>query len=394
LTGLHSYVVQSTITLHPDAGMSPFGIPSTQSFTLVLDADVPSAIVGSVDGQTVLALATTDGRTFRGDDRVIFGSCSPTVTYAHVSFTIHDGLLAGTGEGQATYLTGDIANGVPATMSLTGQPDIEAPALVVADSFDPTDPMLAFKVLASEPLPLDARPTLVAANGDAATLLLPPAPGTPQALSAFQTPGTILRYGETYRVAMDQVVDFAGNAADAAAAIQFTTRAAPPLVPEDGFESVTDATLGGGQILTGAGAPTIAGAKSLYLPIASSSGTYMRVSQLELRLALQPTDTVVAFSYRTVRPNASAPASAISFALGSVGGAVTLASVPLTGDAGTMFRMPDQTTVYLGPVSTAEIPLPAGVTNELILDRLAFVGSCGLPAPPTIGLIIDDLRAE
>ena len=82
--------------------------------------------------------------------------------------------------------------------------------------------------------------------------------------------------------------------------LTFTTRAPPPLVAEDGFESVTDATLGGAQVLSGAGAPTIEGARSLYIPPATSIGG--RVTQIALRLPILSGDTVLHFSDRSVNP--------------------------------------------------------------------------------------------
>ena len=83
-------------------------------------------------------------------------------------------------------------------------------------------------------------------------------------------PARLLRYSDEYRVTLDGVTDLDGNAPPPTTALTFTTRAPPPLVAEDGFESVTDTTLGGAQVLSGAGAPTIEGARSLYIPPAAS----------------------------------------------------------------------------------------------------------------------------
>jgi len=41
------------------------------------------------------------------------------------------------------------------------------------------------------------------------------------------------------------------------------------------------------------------------------------------------------------------------------------------------------------------IDLPADVTDEIVLERVAQVVACpGFPASPTQGIIIDDLRIE
>ena len=66
-------------------------------------------------------------------------------------------------------------------------------------------------------------------------------------------PSRLLRYSDEYRVTLDGVTDLDGNAPPPTTALAFTTRAPPPLVAEDGFESVTDATLGGAQVLSGRG---------------------------------------------------------------------------------------------------------------------------------------------
>ena len=70
----------------------------------------------------------------------------------------------------------------------------------------------------------------------------------------------------------DGITDLAGNAPPPAARPPSPPAPPPPLVAADGFESVTDATLGGAQVLSGAGAPVITGARSLYIPPGDSLG--------------------------------------------------------------------------------------------------------------------------
>lgn len=52
-------------------------------------------------------------------------------------------------------------------------------------------------------------------------------------------------------------------------------------------------------------------------------------------------------------------------------------------------------TVYLGAVTTLELPLPAGAEGEVVVDLAVGPepGACAL-LPPTAGYLIDDLRAE
>ena len=156
-------------------------------------------------------------------------------------------------------------------MVLTGVRDTEPPILTLSAAGDIADPWTPFWVVSSEPLPgQQVRPCSGRRRGDAMVL------GAPTGMEAFvrvmAKPARLLRYSDEYRVTLDGVTDLDGNPPPPTTALTFTTRAPPPLVAEDGFESVTDATLGGAQVLSGAGAPTIEGARSLYIPPATSIG--------------------------------------------------------------------------------------------------------------------------
>ncbi len=49
----------------------------------------------------------------------------------------------------------------------------------------------------------------------------------------------------------------------------------------------------------------------------------------------------------------------------------------------------------VGPVTTAELALPADVTNEVVFGRVVQGTKCGgLFPPPQAGLLIDDVRVE
>ena len=51
--------------------------------------------------------------------------------------------------------------------------------------------------------------------------------------------------------------------------------------------------------------------------------------------------------------------------------------------------------VSLGPLTTAEIPLPADVGSELVIARIVPGFACpGPQSGPVEGMIIDDLRVE
>lgn len=80
--------------------------------------------------------------------------------------------------------------------------------------------------------------------------------------------------------------------------------------------------------------------------------------------------------------------------MGAPGAAVGARTLEAEPGPFTPFQLASQSTIYLGAVKTAEIPIPAGSTGDLVLERVESFVSCSLPAPPTGGLIIDDLRAE
>jgi hypothetical protein len=247
---------------------------------------------------------------------------------------------------------------------------------------------------ASKPLPPDTRLVLADLHGDQVSFA--PRPDETTAAFIFDLAGKMWRYGEQYTVTADSLVDFAGNSGGTSLA-SFTTGPPPPLVDEDGFESAMGATLAGAQVLSGADAPVISGARSLFIPplpqlLSPGHGT---MTQLALRLTLTPGDTVVRFSYRTVNPGTFGGALDPYYLMGSVGGQIVVPA--LAGDSAptTTGMIPGQGQVSLGPIMTAEWPLPADASGEIALKRVVQACcSSGMPAPPVAGLIIDDLRAE
>jgi hypothetical protein len=391
LTGIHAYVVRSTFD-GPNAGPTP--TPTMHSFTLVLDADAQVAIAGSAAGGGTGPFTTTDNRTFRITGPFSFnfpGGCISNFGYDELTVTIVNGALSGMASGRGVYGSSDVGVPYTATTTLEGATDTEPPTLSVGYNADVTDPFVAAILLASEPLPAATAPVLLSTSGDVFPLA-PPASPTGPAVVSFAMPRVMLRYGEGYRVSPDGVVDFAGL--KATTALQFQTRAAPPLVAEDGFESVTGSMLGGALVLSGAAGPVIAGNKSLYLPpdtpLSGSPGGH---SQLALRLAVNAGDSVVRFSYRTVEPPVSL-SQAPTFGLGVVGKPIAWSTVTsAAGDAKTSTFI-GQESVLVGPVKLAEIGLPAGASGEVVVDRFVAGFGCGLPPPPTMGIIIDDLRVE
>jgi hypothetical protein len=387
--GRRCYVVTSTLTPAGDAGR--YG-PASHTFTLVIDADTQTAIVGSTRA-SFTAIGSSGALRFQG--QINFGSGGSgtwAVTYAD-GLTVKlaaDGTLTGMGQGTGTTFSGDTAQSGPITASLAGGPDIVAPLLSVTSDGPADDPFSSLTVSSPEALPLGATPRLVA---DGFASAFSPATSNGDFTTSFYGAAVFRPYGRTYTVAVDGIADFAGHPATATGATSFTTRPAPPLVPEDGFESATGTTLGGAQILSGAVA--IAGTRSLYIPATPAgpfSGPRPRSTRLAVRLAVAPGDTVVRFAYRLV--SATNGLGGLTFTLASEGGKTSRKSLGGDGTAPTMATLPDGSQVQVGPIATAEIPLPADVGGEVVFAEQVPGFGAGLPPPPVPGVIIDDLRVE
>ena len=389
--GRRSYVVTSVA--QADGGATN---NISHTFTMTLDSDQRIAIIGK-DGDTeVVPVEQQAAGVLHLVSTLRFGvfvpaACGGSLLYSALSFTIDPaGGLLGAGQGTLTISDPALSRNTAATMVLTGVRDTEPPTLTLSAGGDIADPWTPFWVVSSEPLPgQQVRPVLRSATGDAMAL------GAPTGMEAFvrvmAKPSRLLRYSDEYRVTLDGVTDLDGNPPPPTTALTFTTRAPPPLVSEDGFESVTDTTLGGAQVLSGAGAPTIVGARSLYIPPAASIAG--RVTQFALRLPILPGDTVLHFAYRTVNPG---DAFGVYFVVASVGGTIGTVTLPPDGAGVATPATIGETQVLLGPMMTATIGLPGDAHGEVVLARLASQAyGCGGPAPaPVPGLIVDDLYAE
>jgi hypothetical protein len=392
VVGRHSYVVQSTYDTTRDGGAgggSPFG---GQEFTMVLDADALVAVVGTSAGMSTAALVRTDPRTFTATSLLSLpstGCPGSNVSYTAATFTVDDNDgLTGTAQAQTLTIMTDIGMSSGGPVKFSGRPDNQPPSL--SGSGLTVNPLGRFTLRASEPLAASVSLALTAGN-DVLPLTTLPSMGPLSVISAFDSPNVVLRYGTTYRVALDGFVDFAGNVGTTGTAFEITTIDAPEAAAEDGFESATGTMLGGARIISGAGWPVLAGAKSLYAPGSSGLGG---ASPLAVRLPVAPGDNVIRFSYQQVSWSASGFLSTQTFRLGSVGGTPAFAAIKAETAPYTPLSLPDQSTIYLGAPATAEIPLPAGAAGEVVIERVVpFFTGCG-PPTPFPGLIVDDLRVE
>jgi hypothetical protein len=149
-------------------------------------------------------------------------------------------------------------------------------------------------------------------------------------------------------------------------------------------------------VLSGSGAPTIAGTRSLYMPPLTSipPGTG-DVRQLVARLAVDPGDTVLRFSYRIVVP-ANSTASGFGqarYQVASQGGMVISGVPSIITAPTTVATIGSYGDFMVGPLATADIDLSFDVIDEVTFMRIAPGGS-GLFSFSVAGMILDDLRLE
>ena len=175
--------------------------------------------------------------------------------------------------------------------------------------------------------------------------------------------------------------------------MSFTPFAAAPAAPQDGFESATETTLAGAMVMTDGPLPAIAGNTSVYVgaagaPLLESSGP----TTLTVRLARQPDDKQLHFSYRVISTTMEASFYGMVRA-GSEGALATPTyywlDAPGPQEPLTVAGKP----VFASPVVTTHLPLPADVTDEVVVAISGVAPSCP-PSPPPAGVLIDDLGLD
>ena len=264
LMGRRSFVVTSTLTLHADGGSLPTGAPQSHAFTVVADADSLTAFVGAGGSATSRPLElTATGFSILGSFSISLPGCSSSVSYDNLTLTLGaGGELAGIASGRVGWTPSgtDVGNAFAASMSLTAVNDTEAPVFGAASvAADRTDPFSSFTLTASEPLPPDARPVLIGQSGDFAFVASTTEASSSRSISqsCLATASSIASRSTVWWI-LPATRPAQGRRL--ASDIRFTTRAAPPLAAEDGFESATGASLGGAQVMPATGSPVIAGA--------------------------------------------------------------------------------------------------------------------------------------
>jgi hypothetical protein len=203
-------------------------------------------------------------------------------------------------------------------------------------------------------------------------------------------------------------MDLAGNPGTALP--KLITNVAPPLVPQDGFESA-GATLGGVHIIDASTLPPISGKKSALVTGRLGSLSNLPIDDsfhMALRLAVKPTDRVVRFALRPIASlGRSADTRGTLIRVAVPGGTITVATLPQEEDLKieqSLSGVPYASKAWFGDVRTVEVPLPPDATSQVIFDFAIsasgaalengiITSACGLiPAPASY--LVDDLRVE
>ncbi len=399
LQGRRAFDVAFTLTLAPPSPQSPSSpdFLTNVKATLVLDATERWLLTG-VAGQGARAPIALDGGRVTVMTPLTLtvpsdGTCAGTsLNFDALELTVgDDGKLHGRGTGQESYITGDVGYSRGFTAIVDGVPDTTGPALSIPTDV-PLDPLAPGRFAASEPLPAGTQARLVGADGTVVALT----PQIPQNVSpafvtafvtAFLVP-SVLPFGGSFHLELDQVVDFAGIQAATPPGPSLVTASPPPLLADGSFESAPAGPTNDGIISAGGDLPVISGTKSLYL----ADTTPWFGWTVTFRLAVHPGDKTVRFAYRVASPyQVTGVGFYGSVVIGSVGSKVAaLSSLPLGAPTTAVTRM-NGTTLTLGPVATAELALPDPSATEVVLRIATATSGCGL-RPPAAGLIVDDVR--
>jgi hypothetical protein len=401
-SGFLAYDVTATLSITPDAGgggaWSDF--PTTVHFTVAWNPGTGDVFTGAGGDFSRTAAGASDGGAFESmgwQAAAPFPSGCGAVGHValdQVTFSREGASLHGTAIGKVSYVTsGATSLQADATASLVGAPDATPPAFTVGA--EASDPLAVHAFLASEPLPKDSSASLLSApHGDVVPLGPMTVDHPDDPIKGFFE-DVALRSGETYTLVTAGVADFAGHAP--AAPVTFMTAPAPPLVPEDGFESLTGTMFAGAGVLHGGPLMPIAGETSLLLNTGFGGGfgflPYDLGPSLAVRLALAPGDTVVRFSAQLIAPDPVDQAAFVgAIRYGSTGGTVGLAN-NVAGSGFAKVTLPSLGDVYISPVQTVSLPLPADAAGEIIFEIVGQTFSCDPPPSPTV-LVVDDLRVE
>ncbi len=410
-----SFDIVAVPSVAPGAFQDPRWVPQTNRFTLVLDADKGRMIVGGSGTGKVVNVTSADGQTFRTsetfDVRDVVDECGrgTVLTYDSLEITVNGSALSGTATGTINTRCGGLCTGsAPFTASIQGEDDVTppyllptgllpSPANIDLDRPPQTDvtvrPFAPLVFRTSEPLPMTATTLLTASDGS-----VPFVPvvvdGDPSLIVGFTRPNAVPNSDQAFSTRFDGLIDFAQNAGTSQT-LSMGSWADPPLVPQDGFESASGATLGGAAVLTEG---AIAGTRSLFIGTLSTPalGKVTPGRTLLVRLALHPGDKKLLFSYQIVGESFGGVSFSGSVSIGSVGhrpaDTVTFPVAEINSGPSGRGRFPGANQ-FTTDTQEMKVPLPLDLGDELVVEIGNPTAFCGVDFTP-YGLIVDDLRLE
>jgi hypothetical protein len=404
--GWRAFDVTAAITVTPPADQAAAwaDFPKSARFSFAWDPASARALAGTTAAAPV---ATNDGRIFQTTDvlsiEVPFASsCGGLATLALGTLTFSvdaSGALRGTARGSASYRVSDFVAQADASFSLEGAPDITAPSLALPSAT--VDPMAPLRFAASEPLMDGAVASLVGSRtGDVVALgpvFVSVNLGIDRLISAFAAPNVTLRAQETYTVEVTGATDLAGNPLVLPAAPVFLTAPRFPLVPNDGFESVTGTMFAGAGVLNGGPLMPIEGRTSLLLNTGFGGGfgflPYDLGPSLAVRLAVTPGTTLVRFDAQLIAPDPIDQAAFDGVIRAGPEGGPASTSMGVSATGFVKETLPTLGDVFVSPVEPIEMPVSPNGAAEILFEIKGVTFSCSLPPPPTV-LVVDNLRVE
>jgi hypothetical protein len=395
-----SFDVVATLTFSPDQPLARgVRLPATNRFTLQLDPAAGRAVAGGGGEAARVELTTSDGRTFRLARTIGVGvSQSPCegllrLVYDALELTMAGDGFVGRASGRATFISRSInTTDLTFEATLEGSPDTTPPFLVLPEGAIADDPLSPFQIWTSEPLPASALARMVGGGGEVAGLVPELTQGDVPMIASFAKASLTLPPGQAFEALFsDDVTDLAGNLAPLGVGLRLAKVVDAPLLPPDGFESATGATLGGAAIVHEGSVGPIAGAASAYIgqPDSPTPGDLAISPKLAVRMAVPPGATKLSFSYRVLAAgNKSTPAFV---QIGSVGRAPGPATAVPQGK-GYQLTMWGLQTFDQSAIAAMSVPLPDDLGPEaVIVIRTPTSCMTGFGSP---GLLLDDLRLE
>lgn len=415
LTAARSFLVQGTLVARSMSVPAPVPVPDRHDFLLRIDPAAKLMIVAGAGRAAGAPLKSGDGVSFESTAPLTAAVPAPTSTaacgavelaYDRITATVRGDRVEGTGHGILRVVSGDQVFSYDASVTFSGGPDNVPPT--VGSDLAGVDPLRGLFIPASEPLPPSSTARLVSPDGgtSADVVLAPLAQASAGGvITGFNKPvATALAYGASYEVVVGGPrTDLAGHGLVGRSRI--STLAPPPLLAASnlGFEE-TATVVGGAGVVDATFLPPIAGQRSLFLVPSDFNGAFPgqfpppASRRFTVRVATPAATTRLRLRARAVSGREMVIyGMGIAFVTAAPGGAINTA--PALDWKGPLVRQPIPGTpprdLFLGEIRDVELPLPAGHGAEVVLDvSVGFLGGgCGL-LPPTLGLLIDDLKVE